>query len=152
MTSERILKAWLPVAVWLGVIAIESTEGMGASHTSLMLSTVIHWLHLHISWERVEMINHVLRKCGHFLGYGTLCLLFVRAWMLSLRPSLDGKPLLARAIALALFCTLCVASADEIHQKFLPGRTGTPVDVLLDMTGASLLVSAAASRFRRLHY
>jgi len=28
------------------------------------------------------------------------------------------------------------ASADEFHQSFLPNRTGTPWDVLLDCSGA----------------
>jgi VanZ family protein len=32
-----------------------------------------------------------------------------------------------------------VASCDEWHQTFLPNRTGTPWDVLLDCTGAIAL-------------
>ena len=28
--------------------------------------------------------HHLLRKSGHFLGYGTLCVLFLRAWLLTL--------------------------------------------------------------------
>jgi len=32
-----------------------------------------------------------------------------------------------------------VASFDEWHQSFLPNRTGTPVDVLLDCSGAIVL-------------
>jgi VanZ family protein len=39
----------------------------------------------------------------------------------------------------ALACTLLVAGADEWHQHFLPDRTGTPQDVLLDMIGACIL-------------
>ena len=31
------------------------------------------------------------------------------------------------------------ASADELHQTFLPGRTGTPWDVLIDCSGAITL-------------
>ena len=40
---------------------------------------------------------------------------------------------------LAIFSTAIVASCDEFHQTFLPGRTGSPVDVLLDTAGASAL-------------
>ncbi len=43
------------------------------------------------------------------------------------------------ATILAIFSTALVASADEFHQSFLPSRTGTPLDVLLDTTGASAL-------------
>jgi VanZ family protein len=37
---------------------------------------------------------------------------------------------------LALLGTALVASADEWHQTFLPNRTGSPWDVLLDCCGA----------------
>jgi VanZ family protein len=40
---------------------------------------------------------------------------------------------------LALLGTALVASCDEWHQTFLPNRTGTPWDVLLDCTGAIIL-------------
>ena len=35
--------------------------------------------------------------------------------------------------------TALVASCDEWHQTYLPNRTGTPWDVLLDCTGAITL-------------
>jgi VanZ family protein len=37
---------------------------------------------------------------------------------------------------LAFLGTAITASADEFHQSFLPNRTGTPWDVLLDCSGA----------------
>ena len=43
------------------------------------------------------------------------------------------------------------ASADEFHQTFLPNRTGTPWDVLLDCSGAltmQLLVYLFMRMFR----
>ncbi len=38
--------------------------------------------------------------------------------------------------ALAFLGTAMTASADEFHQTFLPNRTGSPWDVLLDCSGA----------------
>jgi VanZ family protein len=43
------------------------------------------------------------------------------------------------ASILAIFSTAIVASCDEFHQTFLPGRNGSPVDVLLDTAGACTL-------------
>jgi VanZ family protein len=163
LTIKKILSAWLPVAVWLVVIAIESTESLGASHTFGMMWRVAQALHLPFSMDQLTEINHILRKCGHFLGYGTLGVLFVRAWMMTMtltkrtrsapdvRDSRESKkrPLLATAIALGLFCTFCVASADEFHQLFLPGRTGAAHDVALDMTGAAVLAGIAVPAIRR---
>jgi VanZ family protein len=40
---------------------------------------------------------------------------------------------------LAILSTAVIASCDEFHQSFIPGRTGTPVDVLLDASGACTL-------------
>ena len=41
--------------------------------------------------------------------------------------------------ALALLGTAMVASCDEWHQTFLPNRTGSAWDVLLDCSGAITL-------------
>jgi VanZ family protein len=144
LTVKRILSAWLPVVVWLVVIAIESTESLGASHTFGMMWRVVQALHLPFSMDQLTEINHILRKCGHFLGYGILGVLFARAWTMTLRAGL-----LARALVLGLFCTLCVASADEFHQIFLPGRTGAAHDVALDMTGAAVLAGIAVPAMKR---
>jgi VanZ family protein len=40
---------------------------------------------------------------------------------------------------LALLGTALIASADEWHQSFLPNRTGTPWDAVLDCCGAITL-------------
>jgi VanZ family protein len=43
------------------------------------------------------------------------------------------------AHALAMLGTLLVASSDEIHQHFLPNRSGSPWDVLIDCSGGLLM-------------
>jgi VanZ family protein len=117
------------------VIAIESTADFGADHTSGPLRWL--WQHLFgpVSNARWAMLHHDLRKTGHFLGYGTMGLLWLRAWWMSL----PRAAFLLNA-ALALVGTAAVASLDEYHQSFLPNRTGIPSDVLLDCSGALVLV------------
>jgi VanZ family protein len=44
--------------------------------------------------------------------------------------------LFRNAAGLALLSTLLLASWDEWHQSFLPGRTSSPKDVALDFCGA----------------
>jgi VanZ family protein len=128
------LRAWLPVVAAICVIALESTAYLGADHTSVPL----RWLFQHLfgpvsnaNWER---LHHFIRKSGHFLGYGTMGLLWLRAWWMSLPRS--GFALDA---SLALLGTAIVASTDEFHQSFLPNRTGVPSDVMLDCCGAIVL-------------
>jgi VanZ family protein len=43
-----------------------------------------------------------------------------------------------RALRWAILTSLLRAVLDEIHQAFVPGRIGTPVDVLTDAAGIAL--------------
>ncbi len=122
---------WLPVAVGIGVIVIESTEFFGSDHTSGPLRSVYEALFGHVSTARWEIIHHYIRKCGHFLGYGFVGLAWLRAWWFTLPHSR-----FVQDAFLALLGTAMIASCDEWHQTFLPNRTGSPWDVLLDCTGA----------------
>lgn len=120
------------------VIAIESTAYFGSDHTSGPLRWV--WEHLfgQVSDDRWDLCHHIIRKTGHFVGYGTMGLLWLRAWWLSLPRAgflLDAT--------LAVLGTALVASADEFHQSFLANRTGVPSDILLDCTGAVVLLLIA---------
>ena len=123
--------AWWPVAVGIGVIALESTSFFGSDHTTGPLRWLYQSLFGPVSSARWEIVHHFIRKSGHFVGYGMLGLAWLRAWWLTLPRSeflLDTL--------LALLGTAMTASADEYHQTFLPNRIGTPWDVLLDCCGA----------------
>jgi VanZ family protein len=61
-------------------------------------------------------------------------LAWLRAWWMTL-PRSSFLP----DAFLALLGTALVASCDEWHQSFLPNRTGSPWDVLLDCCGAIAL-------------
>ncbi len=62
----------------------------------------------------------VLRKIAHAAEYAVLGALLVRA---------TGRARLAVALG-----TL-YAISDEVHQSFVPGRVGSPLDVALDAVG-----------------
>lgn len=128
------LRAWLPVVLGIGVIALESTTLFGAEHTSGPFRMVYQALFGPVSDVDWAPIHFFIRKSGHFLGYGLLALAWLRAWWLTL-----PKSVFLTDALLALLGTAMTASADEIHQTFLPGRTGTPWDVLIDCTGAITL-------------
>jgi VanZ family protein len=128
------VKVWLPVVAGICVIALESTEMMGADHTSGPFRWLFEHLFGHVADAKWEILHMVIRKSGHFLGYGMMGLLWLRAWWMTLPHS----HFLTDA-TLALLGTAMVASSDEFHQTFLPNRTGTPWDVLLDCCGAIVL-------------
>lgn len=105
-----------------------------AQETSGPLRALFQALFGHVSNQDWAQIHFFVRKSGHFLGFGLLGLAWLRAWWLTLPRSV----FLTDAL-LALLGTAMTASADELHQAFLPGRTGTPLDVLIDCTGAITL-------------
>lgn len=130
--------AWLPAAIGVLVICIESSDYLSADNTRQLLEHLWRWL-LRVNHPDLSAGNHILRKTGHFLGYGTLGLLFYRGKRRSEQILSIHRPRLGD-VAFSLVCILTVASADEYHQSFLPSRTGKPQDVLLDMAGATVLL------------
>ncbi len=77
----------------------------------------------------------VLRKGAHMSEYAILAVLLVRA---------TGSAAWAFALAVAF------AGSDEIHQTFVRGRHGAPLDVAIDAVGV-LLGLAALRRLRAVH-
>jgi VanZ family protein len=128
------IRVWLPVVLGIAVIAIESTEMMGADHTSKPLRQLYEAIFGAVSDGRWNVLHHYIRKTGHFGGYGLIGLAWLRAWWMTLPRS----HFLPDAV-LAVLGTALIASVDEYHQSFLPNRTASPWDVLLDCCGAITL-------------
>jgi len=128
------ISAWLPVAIGIGVIMMESTEWLGSDHTSGPLRWLFESIFGPVADARWELLHHFIRKSGHFLGYGLIGLAWLRAWWMTLPHSR-----FLHDAFLALMGTALVASCDEWHQSFLPNRTSSPWDVLLDCCGAIAL-------------
>lgn len=134
----QIFLHWIPALVGIAIIVGESTATMSAENTSRWLYPV--WVHLFgpVTQARWDVIHHYIRKTGHFCGYGSISLTFYYGWSYSLRRHgrawLDG---FRQSALLAVLCTLVLASWDEWHQSFIPGRTSSPRDVFLDCCGAA---------------
>ncbi len=133
--TRQIWKAWIPAIIWLCIITIESTDYLSSGHTSRILYPVLHYL-LGLDLVRFEVWHHYIRKTGHFVGYFTLSCLLFRAWKASL-PVGAAKRWVLRWANVSFLMTVLVASLDEWHQTFIPSRTGTVRDVILD-SGAAL--------------
>jgi VanZ family protein len=151
---------WWPVLVWLGVIRLESTDYASADNTSTVLYTVIAAVAPQVQESFVSQLDEVLRKAGHFAGYGILSVLV----FLALKNTNHDRiqPLLRRAwgtcwhdlwrrdwVLVGMLVTIVTAAFDEIHQTFIPSRTGRWQDVVLDTCGAAVLQVVAYFLSRR---
>ena len=82
-----------------------------------------------------------VRKAAHITEYFLLTLsifLPLRVWIPG---DITGKPhlsfLFRHLLPTFLLAVLC-AAADEFHQSFVPGRCGTPIDVMIDSIGMGI--------------
>lgn len=136
--NGRIGRTWLWVALCIGLIWTLSGESFGAGTTGRLVALLRH-LWPGIDEGLLQDVHFAARKGAHVAEYGLLGLLAFRAWRLSL-PGPVGF-----AVALALLLVLLVAGVDELRQSRLATRTGSPADVLLDLAGGALGVTAIAS-------
>ncbi len=123
----------MPVALWLLLMFIGSTELLSAEHTSRFLTPFLRWLYPDISQRAIATVHFVVRKAAHVTEYAILTSVLWRA----LRISLAGK---SRALIAAIACVgpALFAASDEFHQSFMPSRTASPNDVLVDCVGVLL--------------
>lgn len=106
-----------------------STDLMSAEHTSRFLTPFLRWLNPEISPVAVAQVHLLVRKAAHVTEYAILTGLLFRA----LRGLVGGFWWRA---AVALVSAMIFAAADEFHQTFIPSRTGSIYDILVDYCGA----------------
>jgi VanZ family protein len=147
LPSERPtpLHAWWPAAVWIALIAFESTDYLSSDNTSDVLYSLLTRIFGEINLYDFLVFHHYLRKAGHVLGYGILCLLLLRGFRATLARSRSWS---WRPATLAWAGTAFVACLDEWHQSFIPSRHGSAWDVVLDSV-AGLLFLLIAHLWRR---
>jgi VanZ family protein len=119
-TTLFLLRRWGPAILMMGLIFTAS---------SIPASSFPSWS----GW-----VDLLLKKGGHMLGYGLLALAVLRG--------VGGDTKLA--LRKTLIWVLVYAITDEVHQRFVPGRGPSVLDVLIDGIGASaalLIYKARAS-------
>lgn len=81
-----------------------------------------------------QRIEHPVRKGAHMSEYGVLALLFFALISFFRWMPARSSCLLALILAFLYACT------DEFHQRFVPGRSGSFIDVMIDTSGAALVM------------
>jgi len=129
----------MPVIVWMFLIFAGSSDALSAEHTSRFLVPFLRWLDPSLSFETIATIHFTLRKLGHFTEYFILAALLWRA----LRGTFNA---LSRRLisAVTFLIAAAFAASDEFHQAFVPSRTSTVHDVMIDCVGAICAVAFCA--------
>ncbi len=117
--SVRLLLAWLPLLLWLGLIFYLSSRSTFPEPPLPLVGGP--WLRQHLS------------KLAHVTEYAILGALAYRA----ARTVRTG-----RSLWVGVFIFGVVAGAlDEFHQSFVPGRSARVTDVLIDSAGTFLALA-----------
>jgi VanZ family protein len=103
---------WGPVVLWMGMIFILSAQPTLPSAEN-------------------QLLDLILKQSAHVLVYAGLAVLWLRALQDSHLPA-------SQRLCIALVAAGLYALSDEFHQRFVPGRTASLVDVGCDWLGAGL--------------
>ena len=120
----RFLSRYLPLVIWLAFISYASSDSFSANNTSRIIGPLVLWLFPNTSPETMATIHFITRKIAHFTEYAILGFLAARAF----RPW-------PRWFLISALLVVVYALIDEYHQSFVPSRTASIFDSLIDMAG-----------------
>lgn len=132
--------------VWVALISIESTDLLSSEHTGTLLYKLVTWLFGPVNLYEFLKFHFYLRKTGHVFAYGMLGLLLLRGWRATLDPA---RAWLGHVTLLSWLGTVFVAAMDEWHQSYIPSRTGSVRDVVLDSVAGFVFLLIAYAWLRR---
>jgi VanZ family protein len=123
------------------LIFLGSTDALSAEHTSRFLVPFLHWLDPHMPFATIMSLQLLIRKLGHVTEYAILAILLWRA----LRGGRNFQAHFTLLFFVAWLACGLFAASDEFHQSFVPSRTSSVYDVMIDICGAliGLLICAA---------
>jgi len=124
------IKNWLPVCAWASLIFFFSTDHFSSANTAQIFGSLLSWLFPEIPAEDIAPVHGAMRKLGHWTEYFVLAVLMLRA----LRNE-TGKKWELRHTGYTLVFILLFALSDELHQTFVPSRTASFGDVMIDVVG-----------------
>ena len=131
----RLLSRYLPLVAWLVLISYASSDSFSAENTSRIIGPLVLWLFPNTSPETLAVIHFIVRKIAHFTEYAILAYLAARAFRTSPRPALASRWFL-----IALTVIVIYALFDEYHQSYVPSRTASIYDSLIDMSGGLVML------------
>lgn len=131
--KKKQIMYWVLVFIWMGLIFYLSHQPAQASSSLSggLMDFFISLLPKRFDFN-LNLLHTIIRKCAHFGAYFILAILSIHAIRLS---SLSLTSNLYRYLIALGICVL-YAIGDEVHQLFIPGRSGQFSDVLLDSAGA----------------
>jgi VanZ family protein len=134
---------WALIIVWCGLIFYQSGKGAVESSKSSMfiVELLSRWAVALFGPGAFTVPEWAVRKTAHFSEYMILGTLLVAGFF--------NRSRVAKTALLSLAAGFLYAVSDEVHQIFVPGRTGRFTDVVIDTLGIALSVFIMWQALRR---
>ena len=88
------------------------------------------------------LLDFIVKKGGHALGYGLLALAFLRGL------KGESSAVVSRQLLVAWILATLYSATDEYHQSFVPGRHPAFTDVMIDSVGAAAALILAGKYWK----
>jgi VanZ family protein len=128
----QLFAYWGTVLGWMTVISTMSSRAFSAENTGRYLDPLLRFFFPHLSAAQFATAHWMVRKTAHFSEFFVLgCLLY---WALRRgRQPRWRTAWMMQALALGVLYSL----VDEAHQAFVPNRTSSLLDSVIDSLGAA---------------
>ncbi|WP_225435212.1 VanZ family protein [Bacillus aerolatus] len=120
MKKNSILVVAVPIVWCFLIFAFTAAPSSSGSNTLTIFQQLFG-----LDDEQAKVVNFLIRKATHVMVFGFLAVLCTFVFR-------------KKRFFLAWLLTTVYAATDEFHQSFVPGRTASVADVLLDSVGAAL--------------
>ena len=135
--GKWILRSLLWLMAFFQIYMITSfssqTASVSAEESRSLLDVVVETIedisHKRLGETMIDGLHRGIRKLAHFMIFFTL------GFILCMLTGEYVKNNTGRCFFISLMCGLFVAAGDEIHQLFVPGRSGELRDVCIDFLG-----------------
>jgi VanZ family protein len=134
---HRVRIAWAIVGLFSLFVLFLGSSRFNAAETGGVLAPLLELLFPDLDASQRYLLHRKVRKTAHVVEYAVLALLTLRAAFITFRTAT------IRIAAVAVALAFVVAATDEARQAFLPERTGSLGDLVLDTTGAATAVALA---------
>jgi len=120
---------WVLVIGWAIFIFIQSAENseISGGKSAFVVNILNNAVKTLTGVQKPVFTELFIRKTAHFLEYFIMGFLLYNA--------LAGRKELRKALLLTIILGTLYAVSDEIHQYFVPGRTMSIYDVIIDCAG-----------------
>lgn len=131
MNQKKKIISWILLLAWMSFIFYMSQQnGQESSSQSGIVIKILSNIGISFTEESKNLITFIIRKGAHMTEYFILYILLFNV----VSNYFNSR----KTIRISLYILILYAASDEIHQYFIPGRSASFKDVIIDTCGGTI--------------